>query len=53
MGWVKQKLCKEGQTVKGLVICLGSDPRLSYALEMTNNIDVRYYNVSFELRETV
>ena len=52
MGWIKQNLCKEGQTVKGLVICHDPDPKLSYALEMTNNIDVRYYNVSFKLRET-
>jgi restriction system protein len=52
MGWVKKNLCKDGQTVKGLVICRDPDPKLSYALEMTYNIDVRYYNVSFKLRET-
>ncbi|MCF6155736.1 MAG: DUF1016 family protein [Candidatus Brocadia sp.] len=52
MGWVKQNLCTAGQTVKGLVICRDPDPKLSYALEMTNNIDVRYYSVSFKLRET-
>ena len=51
MGWVKKNLCKEGQAVKGLVICRDPDPKLSYALEMTNNIDVRYYSVSFKLRE--
>jgi len=27
------------------------DPKLTYALEMTSNIDVRYYSVSFKLRE--
>lgn len=52
MGWVKQNLCTNGQTVRGLVICREPDPRLSYALEVTNDIDVRYYNVSFELRES-
>ncbi|MFY9725362.1 MAG: endonuclease NucS domain-containing protein, partial [Bryobacteraceae bacterium] len=52
MGWVKKNLCKEGQRVKGLVICHSPDPKLSYALEMTDNIDVRYYNVSFSLKET-
>jgi len=51
MGWVKKNLCKEGQAVKGLVICRDPDPKLSYALEMTNNIDVRYYSVSFKLKE--
>lgn len=52
MGWVKKNLCKDGQTVKGLVICRDPDPKLSYALAMTSNIDVRYYTVSFKLKET-
>lgn len=51
MGWVKKNLCKQGQMVKGLVICRDSDLKLSYALEMTNDIDVRYYNVFFKLKE--
>ena len=51
MGWVKRTLCTNGQDVKGLVICRDSDLKMSYALEMTNNIDVRYYSVSFKLRE--
>ncbi len=51
MGWVKKNLCKDGQLVKGLIICRDPDPKLSYALEMTSNIDVRYYSVSFKLRE--
>lgn len=51
MGWVKKNLCTSGQAVKGLVICRDPDPKLSYALEMTNNIDVQYYSVSFKLRE--
>jgi hypothetical protein len=51
MGWVKKNLCTSGQAVKGLVICRDRDPKLSYALEVTNNIDVRYYSASFKLRE--
>ncbi len=51
MGWAKKNLCKDGQAVKGLVICRDPDERLTYALSMTNNIDVRYYSVSFKLRE--
>lgn len=51
MGWIKKNLCKDGQAVRGLVICRDPDPKLSYALEMTNNIDVRYYSVSFKLKE--
>jgi restriction system protein len=52
MGWVKKQLCKEGQGVKGLVICRDPDLKLSYALEMTNNINVQYYKMSFKLTET-
>jgi restriction system protein len=51
MGWVKKNLCKDGQGVKGLIICRDPDPKLSYALDMTTNIDVRYYSVSFKLSE--
>ena len=51
MGWVKQVLCKDGQDVKGLVICRDPDPRLSYALSMTTNVQVRYYSVSFKLKD--
>lgn len=51
MGWVKKNLCKNGEAVTGLVICRDHDPKLTYALEMTNNIDVRYYSVSFKLKE--
>ena len=53
MGWVKKNLCSDGQMVKGLVICRDHDPKLTYALEMTNNIDVRYYSVSFKLKENL
>jgi len=51
MGWVKEKLCKPGQIVKGLVICRSPDNKLSYALSMTTNIDIRYHSVSFKLSE--
>lgn len=51
MGWVKRNLCEDGQAVRGLVICQDHDPKLTYALEMTNNINVRYYSVSFKLKE--
>ncbi len=51
MGWVKEKLCTEGQLVKGLVICQGRDKKLDYALSIVNGIDIRYYSVSFSLRE--
>jgi len=52
MGWVRQNLCTQGQAVKGLIICRDPDPKMSYALEMTGNIEVRYYSMSFKLKET-
>lgn len=52
MGWVRRNLCTKGKNVRGLVICRDHDPKLTYALEMTNNIDVRYYSVSFALKES-
>lgn len=51
MGWVKQNLCKPPQTVKGLVICHDRDQKLEYALAMTKDIEVKYYQVSFKLSE--
>jgi restriction system protein len=51
MGWVKEKLCKPGQLVKGLVICREPDQKLSYAIAMTHNIQVKYYKVTFDLRD--
>lgn len=51
MGWVQEKLCVDGQKVKGVVICQHRDEKLAYALKMVNDIDVRYYSVSFSLRE--
>lgn len=53
MGWVKKNRCTNNQDVKGLVICRDPDAKLSYALEMTNNIEVRYYSVSFKLKESL
>jgi restriction system protein len=51
MGWVKEKLCAKDQAVKGLEVCSEPDPRLSYALSMTNNVQIKDYSVSFKLRD--
>ncbi len=52
MGWVKQNLCTKGQSVRGIVICREKDTKLLYALGMVNNVEVKYFRVSFELRDT-
>ncbi len=51
MGWVKKNIATNGQAVKGLVICQKPDDKLTYALSVTPNINVRYYSVSFKLSE--
>ena len=54
MGWVKKNLCKDGQGVKGIVICRDSDEKLSYALDVAGQVgvEVRYYGVKFSLNES-
>lgn len=51
MGWVKEKLCTNGQSVKGLVICQVQDERLNYALRMVPNVKILYYSMSFSLQD--
>jgi len=51
MGWVQKNLCTPGQHVKGLVVCREEDPKLTYALAMVTNVQVKYYSVSFSLRD--
>jgi len=52
MGWVGENLCKNGQPVKGIIICRDADPRLIYALKAVSNITVRYYRIDFKLSDT-
>lgn len=49
MGYVKEELAEENQTVKGIIIALEKDDRIKRALSMTNNIDFYRYQVSFKL----
>ncbi len=49
MGWVKKNLLKEGQSVRGLIICPEADEKLMTALAVVPNIDVFTYTVSFTL----
>lgn len=52
MGWVRLNLAREDQSVRGLIICRDSDPRLQYALSMVDNINVKYYEVDFRLADS-
>lgn len=52
MGWVQENLCKNGEIVKGMIICKDIDTKMAYALKMTNNVQVKLYKVDFALRDT-
>jgi restriction system protein len=49
MGYAKEELCEEGQTVKGLIIGLEDDNKLRRALSVTTGIDFYRYKVDFQL----
>ena len=49
MGWVQDNLCKEGEIVRGLIICGEKDDKLDYALKVTPNIKLKLYKLDFHL----
>ncbi|GAB6056907.1 hypothetical protein JCM31598_43330 [Desulfonatronum parangueonense] len=49
MGWVKKHLAINGEEVCGMIICREADKALKYALTITNNIQLRLYQVEFHL----
>lgn len=49
MGYVKQELAEDNQTVKGVIIALDDDIRIRRALVVANNIEFYRYQVSFKL----
>jgi restriction system protein len=52
MGYVKEELCEDDQTVKGVIIGLEDDIRIKRALSVTANIEFYRYKVSFDLFKT-
>ena len=49
MGYIKDEMAEEGQTVKGVIIGLEDDLRIKRALSVTNNIEFYRYKVNFKL----
>ncbi len=49
MGYVREDLAEENQTIKGVIIALEDDIRIRRALAVTNNIEFYRYQVSFKL----
>ena len=51
MGYVKDELCEENQSVKGVIIALENDLRIKRALSVTTNIEFYNYKVDFKLNK--
>ena len=51
MGYVKEELLEEGQSVKGIIIALEDDLRMKRALSMTSNIEFYRYEIDFKLKK--
>ena len=49
MGWVKQNLASPGQGVKGIIITRSADEHLKYATSGLDDVEVRCYEVTFQL----
>jgi restriction system protein len=49
MGYVKDELAEDTQTVKGVIIALEDDIRIRRALSVTSNIEFYRYQVTFKL----
>jgi len=49
MGWVKENLATDQETVRGIIIAKEKDEKIEYAIKMIPNISLFIYNVSFEL----
>ena len=51
MGYIKDEVAEEGQTVKGVIIAFGDDTSIKRALSVTNNIDFYSYEIFFTLKK--
>lgn len=53
IGWVKLKLCTNGQDARGIIICKEAEEKLTYALVSIPHVTLKYYTVGFQLRDQV
>jgi hypothetical protein len=51
MGWVKQKLAKSNESVKGLIVSQSVDDALWYSISSLPDIAVQFYKVDFHLHD--
>jgi len=50
IGWVKQNLARNGQKVRGIIICKEVDDALRYAVSPIENVSIMTYEVDFKLK---
>lgn len=51
IGYVKEELSEDNQTVKGIIIAFEDDIRIKRALAVAPNIDFYTYKVQFKLEK--
>ena len=52
MGWITRNLAKNGENVRGIIIVNEFDEWLNYAVSVNHNIQLKYYEVKFVVRDT-
>lgn len=54
MGWIKKRVCKENEKIRGIIIVhkptsrYPRDEKLEYAIEANDYIDLRYYEIQLQ-----
>jgi len=54
MGWIKRNLAKNGESVRGIIVVNEFDGKakwLDYAVSVNDNIQLKYYEVKFVVRD--
>ena len=51
MGYVKEELAEENQSVRGVIIAFEDDLRIHRALSIATNIDFYTYKIHFKLEK--
>ncbi|MCW3134782.1 MAG: endonuclease NucS [Methanophagales archaeon] len=53
MGWINRNLAKNGENVRGIIIVNEFDEWLDYAVSVNDNIQLKYYEVKFVVRDAL
>lgn len=53
MGWITRNLAKNGESVRGIIIVNEFDEWLDYAVSVNDNIQLKYYEVKFVVRDAL